>query len=230
MAAAAASGGTHRALPLNRASSRPHFVPGLTLTTEAFVLHRRPPADSFQTYSVFSPEHGALLVLQRIPKKPSPNHLALDLFDETALLLESSTQGQTWFVKELRLLVRHGEIGRNYEALRLASNLATLVARNPVPEESRAKVAGLLREAFTAFGAAARPDIVFFKSLYRFVRDEGYPVKQQWVPTLPAADRTAVAALLNRPLAEQTAPVTEVARLRLRLENYLRGHTEVLLD
>lgn len=205
-------------------------MPGRTLQTDAFVLLKRPPADSFQTFTVFSAEHGALLILQRVSKKNSSASVPLDLFDEVSLLLESSNQGQTWFVKEARFQTRHPGIGRGYDALRFASLFAGLIARNPVHEESRAAVARLLRTAFTAFETADRPDIVFFKSLYLFARDEGYPVKQQWIATLTEADRSHAAALLNQPLAEQTAAAPEVARLQRRLEDYLRGHTEVLLD
>lgn len=205
-------------------------MPAETLQTDAFVLDRRPPTDAFQRFIVFSPEHGTLIILQRIARKSAGTVTALDLFDEVSLLLESSNQGRTWFVKEARLIARQTEIGRSYEALRFASGLAALVARNPVDEESRAAVAELLRTAFAAFAADPRPDVVFFKSLYRFARDEGYPLKQQWFPTLPAADRTEVAALLNRPLAGQSATPAAVARLQRRLEEYLRGHTEILLD
>lgn len=207
-------------------------MPGLTLTTDAFVLLKRPPADAFQSLTVFSAEHGTLLAFHRVPKKPSTAHLALDLFDEVALILDSSNQGQTWFVKEARLLVRHGEIGRNYDTLRLASALAALVARNPVLEESRASVAALLRTAFTAFGRSARPDIVYLKSLYVFARDEGYPVKQEWLPTLPPGLRTEAVRLLGSPLSEieSAGRGTDAALLQRRLEDYLRGYTEILLE
>jgi len=215
-------------------------VPGLPLQTDGFVLLKRPATDAFQGFHVFSPEHGSLLVHQRLPKsssrsaasaaKAAATSVALDLFDEVSLRLESSNQGQTWFVLEVRLITRHAELGRSYDTLRHASALAALVARNPVHEDSRAQVAALLRQAFTAFAAGARPDLVWFKSLYCFARDEGYPVKQQWFPTLAAADREAVAALLNLPLAEQTAAAVAVARLQQRLADYLRGHTEILLD
>jgi hypothetical protein len=205
-------------------------VPGRTLQTDAFVLLKRPPADSFQTFTVFSPEHGSLLILQRVPKKPSASWVPLDLFDEVSLVLESSNQGQTWFVKEARFQTRQAGIGRSYEALRFASLFAALIARNAVPEEGRGAVARLLRTAFAAFGTADRPDIVFFKSLYLFARDEGYPVKQQWIATLAEPDRVRAAALLNQPLAAQTAAISEVVHLQRRLEDYLRGHTEVLLD
>ena len=58
----------------------------------------------------------------------------------------------------------------------------------------------LLRTALDAFGTAGRPDIVHLKSLYLFARDEGYPVKQEWLPSLPAAERAVAAAILSRRL------------------------------
>jgi hypothetical protein len=213
-------------------------VPAQTLETDAFVLTKRLPADSFQSFTVFSTVHGSLLVLQRISKtragstgkaKPGNASVALDLFDHVSLFLESSNQGRTWFVKEARLIQRHAGIGRSYEALREASALATLIARNPVHEDSRAAVTQLLTSAFTAF-AGPRPDIVYFKSLYRFARDEGYPMKEHWFATLSASERAEAATLLNRPLAEQSASVAAVARLQRRMDDYLRGHTEILLD
>jgi hypothetical protein len=205
-------------------------MPGLPLQTDAFVLVKRPPTEAFQGFTIFSAEHGSLLVLQRLAKKSTGASLALDLFDEVSLFLESSNEGRTWFVKESRLVHRATGIGRSYDALRHASAFAAVVARNPVHEDERHQVAGLLRTAFAAFETAARPDIVLLKSLYCFARDEGYPVKEQWFPLLATADRENVATLLNRPLAEQSATPDAVLRLQQRLEEYLRGHTEILLD
>ncbi len=205
-------------------------MPGRTLTTEVFILGKGQPTESFQPYAAFSAEHGALRVLQRIARKTSPTAQApLDLFDEAELLLETSNQGQIWFTRETRVLVRHAEIGRSYDALRLASAFASVVAGNPVHEESRAAVYALLRTAFAAFATAARPEIVYLKSLYCFARDEGYPVKQQWFAELNAADRALASGVLNQPLATQAATVPELERLRDRFEHYLRSHTEIIL-
>ena len=208
-------------------------MPGLPLQTDAFVLLKRPPADSFQSFSVFSAEHGALLILQRVAKKSANTSVALDLFDEASLDLESSNQGRTWFVKEARLVTRHPDLGRSYDTLVAASALASLIARNPVHEESRAAVATLLRTALAAFAGGARPDIVWFKSLYRFARDEGYPVAQQWLPMLPRDLRDEAEHLLHTPLANLGEAKIENPKskiLQRRLEDYLRGHTEILLD
>lgn len=146
-------------------------------------------------------------------------------------MLESANQGSaTSFVKETRVLTRLTEIGKSYESLRLASTLARVVARNPIGEESRASVYDLLRRAFTAFAIFDRPDIVYLKSLYKFCRDEGYPLKQAWVPGLAPSDQSSLVLLLNRPLSDQTADPKVVERLHRGLETYLRRETEIDLD
>ena len=205
-------------------------MPGLQLHTSAFVLLRKPPADRFQQFTVLSAAHGPLLCLRRLAIRSASTSTALDLFDEVDLFLESSNQGRTWFVKETRLLVRYDAIGRSYEALRLASVFAAVIARNPVHEESRAGVYALLRQTFAAFAAGTRPDIVYLKALYSFARDEGYPVKQEWWQGLPADDRTVAALLLNQPVASQTTAGPAVTQVTRRLEDYLRTRTEILLE
>jgi recombinational DNA repair protein (RecF pathway) len=205
-------------------------MPAQPLDTEAIVVSRRPPSDSFQVLTLLSAGHGMLTALQRVAQKPAAGAPALDLFDEAAFVLESSNQGRTWFIKEARLLARHPGIGRDYETLRHASDFAAILARNHIPAETRASVHALLREALVAFAGAGRPDIVYLKCLYRLARDEGYPVRQHWFPALPAADREMVAAILNRPVSGQTAAPAAVARYRDRLEAYLRLHTDILLD
>lgn len=204
-------------------------MPGQTLTTEAFVIEKRPPADAFQTFGLFSADYGNLLAIQRVPKRTSSAHVSPDLFDTVSAILESSNQGRTWFVREIRIVARRAAIGRSYDALRFASALVAVISRNPVHEESRPNVEQLLRTALDAFGEAERPDIVHLKGLYLFARDEGYPVKQDWLPSLPAADRAIATAVLNRRLSEQDSTAADVARLRRSLEDYLGSRTEIAI-
>jgi hypothetical protein len=204
-------------------------VPALSLSIDAFVLDRRPPSDAFQSLLVFSATHGALWVMQRIGRRAA-TALAMDLFDEVTLILESSNQGRTWFVREARLITRHAGIGRGYATLQHAAALARLITRNAITEEGWSGTARLLRTALGALDTGVRPDVARFKATFVFARDEGHPLQQQWLPTLPADDRTQVATLLNRPLAEQTAAVEAVTRLQRRLEEFLQGHTEMSFD
>ena len=205
-------------------------MPGRPIQTEAIVLTRSPPADRFQQLAVFSAEHGALLCLLRLATKSTPGSALLDLFDETDLRLETSNEGRTWFIKEARVLRRNDAIGRSYESLRLASAFVAIIARNPVHEESREGVYHLLQQTFAAFGSADRPDLVYLKALYCFARDEGYPVKQEWWQELPRAARAAASAMLNQPVAGQSVAPAAVSQLTRRLEDYLKAHTEILLE
>ncbi len=144
-------------------------------------------------------------------------------------MLESSNQGRTWFVREVRVAVRRAAIGRSYDALRFASALVAIVSRNHVHEESRPGVERLLRTALDAFATPARPDVIYLKSLYLFARDEDIPVKQEWLPSLPASDRAVAGAILNRRLDEQASPADDVARIRGSLEGYLGSNTEIII-
>lgn len=204
-------------------------MPAQHLQTNGFVIARKAStSDSFEQLTLFDPTHGLLHALQRIPKKAGTVP-PLDLFDEAEFWLETSNQGRTWFIKEHRLLRRPDGLGRSYDALRCASALAALLLRNPVPDESREPLAALLRQTFAALSTHPRADLVWLKTLFCFLRDEGYPVKQQWWQELPAADRDAAALILNHPLAGQDSAAPLVARLTRSLEDWLKRETEVRL-
>lgn len=202
---------------------------GHQLQTSGFILTRQPSgSDSFEQLTAFSAEHGVLHLLRRL-KQTKTSATPLDLFDEAELWLESSSQGRTWFIKEHRHLQRHEGIGRSYDALKAAAALGTLLARNPVPDESRAAVTDLLRTSLAALADGGRPDLVWLKALYCLLRDEGYPVKQQWWPQLAGADRDLTAQLLNQPLAGQVAAPADVGRIVRHLEGWVKAETEIRL-
>jgi len=203
-------------------------MPGPSLQTIAFVLAKQPSgSDSFEQLTVFSGTDGLLHCLRRVRQKT--NEAAIDLFDEVELWLESSNQGRTWFIKEHRFIQRHDGIGRSYDTLRAASAFAALIVRNSVPDESRDSIVSLLRSTLTALSAGGRPDITWLKALYSFLRDEGYPVKQQWWPALSAEDRESAATLLNQPLSVQTATPALVTKITAQLEKWIQTETEIHL-
>ena len=204
-------------------------MPGQQLQTTAFILARQPSgSDAFEQLTAFSADQGVLLLLRRI-KQGKTSAGPIDLFDEAELWLESSNQGRTWFITEHRLIQRHAGIGRSYETLKAAAALGTLLGRNPVPDESRPEVAALLRTSLGALAGGGRPDIVWLKALYCLLRDEGYPVKQQWWTELTAPDRDLAAQLINQPLAAQTADAAAVAKITRRLEDWVHAETEIKL-
>lgn len=206
-------------------------MPGQQLQTTAIVLGRRPSgSDTFEQLTAFSEQEGLLLCLRRVATKAATATPPLDLFDEAELWLESSNQGRTWFVKEHRHLARHPGLGHSYAALQAGAQLARLVQHNPIADESRAPIAALLRQTLASLETGARPDIVWFKALFCFLRDEGYPVKQQWWQELGSVEREAATHVLNQPVAAQNPDPALVARLTTRLSEWVARDTEIRLQ
>lgn len=204
-------------------------MPGPSASVEALVLAVHPPAESFARLSLFSAEHGTLTAFQRIARKANTQNPALDLFDRCQLVLEPATQGDAWFVKEAQILLRQTTLGRTYDHLVLASAFAQCLARNPVAVESRGRIWTLLLQALDSFARHSRADVTYFKSLYLFVKDEGYPLRQQWLAGLSGSDQNLVASLLRQPVEAQSASPVEVQRLLKHLDRYLRAETELFI-
>jgi hypothetical protein len=210
-------------------------MPGPLHQTEAHVLAKAPHTGDHLVLTGFSAADGLFTALLRVPHRPKPDAApAPDLFDRLAFSLEHGrgSTGGPWFVREHRLLLRHTTIGRDYEPLAAASRLARVVTKNPGPEDSRAAIDALLTQAFAAFARpAARPDLVYFKSLYLLARDEGLPLKQEWLASLPPGDRITVGAALNLPSDAADAPLAaDVIRLAKRLETYLTAEHDFHLE
>lgn len=204
-------------------------MPGPLHQTEVHVLARAAHTGDHLGLTCFSASDGLLTALLRLPRTSKANTVPPpDLFDRVGLTLEhgrGSPSGGPWFVREYQLLTRYTGIGRDFTPLAAASRFARLVTHNPGPEDSRANIDRLLTQAFTAFARTeARPDLVYFKSLYLLARDEGLPIKQDWGASLLVEDRQLVATILQaRADATDVAPAIEVARLTKRLETYLQA-------
>ena len=161
---------------------------GKLLSTEGFVLDRQETGESYRRYQVLSREHGLLLCLKRQAVKRAPRSQP-DLFDLAVLELEQPARSKSWFIREYRLLKRHSAIGGNYGALRYASEFSRILVKNLEHAESFAGIYRLCVRAFESWEAGVRPEVVFFKCLYVFAREEGYAVKQQWRASLSPANK-----------------------------------------
>ena len=192
-----------------------------TLATDFHVLDRTAGAEGWTRLTVFSASDGRLECMQRLSSRPSAKVPPLDLFDHVRASLETRNQGRTWFVREAVPLRRRTGLGTSYEALTHACRFARVLARTPVHDESRQAVVALLERALDAWETAARPDAVYFKSLFLLARDEGFPVRESWIRGLPAGERTTVEAVLRQPAAAQESAAADVRRISHLLEDYL---------
>ncbi|MCX6937660.1 MAG: hypothetical protein NTU80_07130 [Verrucomicrobia bacterium] len=210
-------------------------MPGPVHRTEAHVLAKTAHTGDHWMLTCFSPTDGLITALLRSTRShkndtaPSP-----DLFDLLALELQhgrGSPGTGPWFVREHRILTRHSAIGRDYPTLAAASRLARNITRNPGPEDRRAAIHTLLGQAFNALErTGTRPELVYFKSLYCLARDEGLPIKQEWLPSLPASDQAVVANALRQPAESPEPAMPDLIRLAKRLESYLSSGHDLIFD
>lgn len=169
---------------------------------EALVLKTEPSGESFLKLHVLTEESGIFLCLKRVSKK-SGGSARPDLFDQAAILLETSQQGTMRFVKEYQLLRRRETIGGSYLSLRNASRLSQLLVANAAHMPESAQLYELASRAFDAFAEGKAPEVVLFKSLYLLLKAEGYPVRESWWPTLRTDLREQAKHLLRQPAPVQ---------------------------
>ncbi|WPJ94525.1 hypothetical protein SH580_13900 [Coraliomargarita algicola] len=197
---------------------------------EALVLKTEPSGESFLKLHLLTAESGVFLCLKRLSKKKHTSTTP-DLFDQAAIILESSQQGTMRFVKEYQLTQRREQIGQSYHSLRNASRLSQLLVANAshMPESERLFV--LTARALDAFAQDKAPEVVLLKSLYLLLKDEGYPVRESWWPTLHADLRQSARTLLSQPAPARLEPTAKKVceRIEQHLSLWMRHHTDLII-
>jgi hypothetical protein len=89
----------------------------------------------------------------------------------------------------------------------------------------------LTERAYDAFAAGKAPDVVLLKSLYLLLKDEGYPVRESWWPTLRTDLRKAAKRLLSKPSpAHIDKPEQKTCEsIEQHLTEWMRNQTDLII-
>ncbi|MGE9295692.1 MAG: hypothetical protein ACQKBV_05335 [Puniceicoccales bacterium] len=203
-------------------------MPARELQARGVVVAKAVSGERFLRLHVLCAENGRLICLWRHSHKMGGG--GPDLFDAVSLSLESSSQSGAWFLKEYHTGRPRPGLARRYRALQLATRLGDVLWRNLQHAEFFDPAAQLFDEALDAFEEFPLPQSIYLKALYRFAREEGYAVRQQWLAGLAASETERARSIILRPLAELpdnaealAAPLTE------KLERWLRGETDIIV-
>lgn len=201
-------------------------VPARTL--HGVVLSREESGEGQLRLRLFSPDEGLILVFKRLPTKRSPGSLP-DLFDEVEVRLRRPRSGgsSVSFVVEWRALRRRPELARGRECLEVASALARLYLDNGFHLAEPAPAATLLSAALDSLVEGFSPVVVHLKTLYRFARAEGYPVKEAWWRDLSHDEGALAAETLNVPLRELVQEIDATAGILESLRTWINAETEL---
>tara|TARA_Y100000588_G_scaffold366664_1_gene432625 strand:+ start:249 stop:866 length:618 start_codon:yes stop_codon:yes gene_type:complete len=197
-------------------------------TLQGIVLNREESGEGSLRIRVFSPLEGLVLVYKRLASKRASASLP-DLFDEVELRLSRPRIGgdSVSFVSEWRPLRRRSELARGHSRFETASALSLFYQKNGMHLAEPAPAAKLLADALDSLLEGYSPDAVYLKTLYRFARMEGYPVKEGWWQTLLVEQRQVAAETLNVPLRELVQEKHSIALVIESLRLWLNAETEL---
>ncbi len=176
---------------------------------------------------LFAHEMGPIHAWLRVSRGKQGAPALPDLFDRLDAVMETRNEGRTWFLREYVVARRFSGIGNSYRSLRCASRFAALMLKNPIHEEAWSRLFESLEKGFESWEAGAAPEVVYFKMLYLFARDEGFPVREDWWRRLPSRQRAEADQRLHLPLSEQPGSDTAPEKLIENLERWLQGHHEI---
>lgn len=203
----------------------------MSQTLRALVLKKEPSGESFLKLHLLSAESGIQLALKRISTKNSPTKLTPDLFDTADLQLDPSKQGTAYFVGDYQVAQRRSEIGKSYRSLRHAANFSNLLITNGTHVADPPALYQLTTRCMDAFAERNVPEVVFLKSVYLLLKEEGYAVRESWWPEVPVRLRDPVKTLLEAPSPDEQnreeQDRTEEAILHLL--HWLRRETDLIL-
>jgi len=199
-------------------------------SAHVLVLAGAPGSERFENWDLFCPERGLLKVLRRVvtgkktPPKPRP-----DLFDTGEAVIRPGA-GNSWFLEDYAPRLRRAQLAHPYARLAAASHWAKLLRDNLTHLEEVAPLFALSERVFDSLQDGHAPEAVLLKSLYAWARDEGHPVREAWLTSLPRETQEQVVTILQTPLAElDEAAVADAVSLRENLQAYLLTETEMVL-
>ncbi|MFL3659130.1 MAG: hypothetical protein ACJ07L_13905 [Opitutales bacterium] len=204
-------------------------MPTPEIVTHAIALGHEPRGETYTAYRLLSIERGTVTGLIRRSKKPNAQ-LNIDLFDEGEFRIDLKPGSFSGFIKDAQIERKRTQLARNYDAFKAAARFANLIVSNPAYDENIIGIFELLNKGLNAWENNSNPHATYFKCLYLYCRQEGYPVKEEWAQRLPKKEKPFVAQVLNRPLEEQVEEAELLKRTIDSLEFYTRHRTHIRLE
>ena len=201
---------------------------GRLVQLSGIILKREASGEQFHSLSLLSPTEGLVTALQRRSKR-NTRAASSDLFDGVDLVLEKKRAEGFGFVKELIVRQSRRKLAKSFIAFELACEWATILMKNLPRETEAPSVYELLNKCLDAWEKRVNPEAVFFKCLFVFAREEGYPVKHDWFEKLTHHERIEIATILNTPIAELNMKPEQVRKWIDQLKHYTQHHTDILL-
>ena len=173
-------------------------TPGMDVIT---ILKITQTSERFIKLDFISPNQGLTYGLLRLRKKFNDTAHA-DLFDTAEIQSEVANHSKQKFLKSYTPLHKRSAIGNDYQQLKHACHFATFLIDNVADVPDPSDIYTLTTQTLDAFELKFRPEIILFKTLYRFLKTEGFPIYNGWWQSLTKENKSRAKILLATPLEE----------------------------
>ena len=196
------------------------------METEALLLLQKTTGESTLRLTFLAPGHGHLTVYKKTGKTLS-QRAQPDLFDTADIHIQANKDGKFHHLSSYHPVNRRNMIPRDYACFQAACTLATFFARNAQWIEDTGRTYRLAGTALDALDQhQAQPATIQLKTLYTLLKQEGYPVREDWKAKIPQSQQAPLSQLLHSPLGELgDLPATAAQPFLEKLENWARHHT-----
>lgn len=198
---------------------------------EALLLQQTPTGESSLRLSFLAPGEGHLTVFKKTGKTLSPRAQP-DLFDTANLHIQTSKDGKFHHLSSYHPITRRDRIPKNYQNFEAACQVTNFLNRNVPWIEDSISTYRLAEKALDALNSTeVHPSIIQLKMLYTLLKQEGYPVRQDWRAKVPDSQKVDLTTVLHSPLYQLHQVSGEsVLPLLDKLQNWMRHHTSFHLS
>jgi len=173
--------------------------------------------ESFWSVAMLSKSRGLYHPLIRRNRKGSRP----DLFDTGHARISRPKQGELIFLSEYQPTRRRTGIAKSYERLTITSRFAEIIRKNAQHLPEPASVFALSEQFFNSIESEPAPKASYLKTLYLLAKNEGLPVREDWVSGLGQQGQRDLASILRKSLAEQPDDTVIFDHLMRSLEDWL---------
>lgn len=159
-------------------------------------------SERFIKLDFISPSQGLTYGLLRLSKNSNNNSALADLFDTAEIQSAFANHSKQKFIKNYTPIHKRSAIGNNYKKLKYASHFATFILDNVSDIPNSSDLYALTTETLNAFESKFSPEIILLKTLYRFLKTEGFPIDNGWWQSLTKENKYRAKILLTKPLSE----------------------------
>jgi hypothetical protein len=195
------------------------------------VLSIEPAGGRFLRARIFDEDNGLCSAhfpgsIAKMPKLVPP-----DLFDDLECRLNPNRSPSSIpFVAEYQKVRSFRELARNPTHFLSASKIARFYLQNGSHLLEPSPRLKLLRTALSSFARAGDPQAVLLKLYFCFARDEGLPVRESWLNTLPGILAAEANKILFEPINRSVSREHFLDELIGSIKLWMNSETELMLE